>query len=308
MSIVKRWLLRPLIFAIRRVQRPFIILAARAPYVLLYVRRRIAGHRGTILLEPNGLRRSHSYALFKICADLGWAIKDGRQRKDGLRLFWPSSGTPEARAYPDLINGRCININKSVVVKHFEAIFGYGYAVDPRSPSGPYVRKSETNALHDGQILEGPREPEPGFVYQRFINIGVGEGMGEDIRLIFMRGLLPYCYRNRRPLEILFGQKSTVVSLETTSSLLSDRETLLVGAFCDAMGLDYGELDCLRDRDDARLYVVDVNRTPVGPPRALPRDQTKIAVQKMAAAFAKAFPMPTCKNYASPLKVKRCQS
>jgi hypothetical protein len=31
------------------------------------------------------------------------------------------------------------------------------------------------------------------------------------------------------------------------------------------MGLDYGELDVLRDADDGRLYVVDVNTTPFGP-------------------------------------------
>lgn len=31
------------------------------------------------------------------------------------------------------------------------------------------------------------------------------------------------------------------------------------------IGLEYGELDVLRDRDSGRIYVVDVNRTPYGP-------------------------------------------
>jgi hypothetical protein len=261
-------------------------------YKLLFVNRRLAGHRGTLLLEPYGVPKAtmHFFALFKICAELGWSIKDGRAT-EGLRMFWPNKETPEAQPYPDLINGRCININKTLVVKHFESIFGYGYAIDPRNPSGLYVRKSDENAKHDGLILEGPQEPEQGFVYQRFINIAIDENTGEDIRLIFMRGLLPFCYRKRRPLQIWFQQRSTFAKIEATSSLISDAETSLVSALCNAMGLEYGEIDCLRDRDDGRLYVMDVNRTPVGPPRALPFDEKVIAVKKMAAAFAKAFPM-----------------
>ena len=35
------------------------------------------------------------------------------------------------------------------------------------------------------------------------------------------------------------------------------------------MGLDWGGLDVLRDRADGRIYVVDVNKTDVGPVIAL---------------------------------------
>ena len=35
-------------------------------------------------------------------------------------------------------------------------------------------------------------------------------------------------------------------------------------AVCREMGLDYGELDVLRDREDGRLYILDVNDTPSG--------------------------------------------
>src|SRR5262245_33680617 len=280
---------RPLVLATRPVRQSLV----KAPYRLLFVHRRLAGHRGTLLLEPYGIPKAtmHFFALFKICAALGWHIRDGRETIGGLRLFWPNKETPEEQSYPELINGRCININKTVVTKHFESIFGYGYAIDPREPSGPYVRKSDENAKHDGQILEGSREPEPGFVYQRFINIVVDENTGEDIRLIFMRGLLPFCYRKRRPLQIWFQQQSTFARIEETSALITHAEASRVSALCDAMGLEYGEVDCLRDRDDRRLYVMDVSRTPTGPPKALPWSQKMMAVEMMAAAFAKAFPM-----------------
>lgn len=38
------------------------------------------------------------------------------------------------------------------------------------------------------------------------------------------------------------------------------------GRACRIMGLDYGELDVLRDTEDGKLYVADVNNTPWDPP------------------------------------------
>ena len=35
-----------------------------------------------------------------------------------------------------------------------------------------------------------------------------------------------------------------------------------IGGFCAAMGLDYGKLDIIRDREDQRLYILDANTTP----------------------------------------------
>jgi hypothetical protein len=55
------------------------------------------------------------------------------------------------------------------------------------------------------------------------------------------------------------------------------------------MDLDYGELDLLRDRGDGRIYVVDVNSTPWGPPNHISEDQSRIAVARMASAFRQAF-------------------
>jgi hypothetical protein len=35
------------------------------------------------------------------------------------------------------------------------------------------------------------------------------------------------------------------------------------------MGLDYGEVDVVRDAGDKRIYVLDLNKTPLGPPNGL---------------------------------------
>ena len=51
------------------------------------------------------------------------------------------------------------------------------------------------------------------------------------------------------------------------------------------MSVDYGELDVLRDKD-GRIYVVDVNNTPAGPPKKLPNQACRIALKRMSKSFA----------------------
>jgi hypothetical protein len=51
------------------------------------------------------------------------------------------------------------------------------------------------------------------------------------------------------------------------------------------MHLDWGGLDVLRDRADGRLYVVDVNKTDMGPPIALPWADKLRATRLMARAL-----------------------
>jgi hypothetical protein len=55
------------------------------------------------------------------------------------------------------------------------------------------------------------------------------------------------------------------------------------------MGLDYGELDVLRDLGDRRIYVVDVNPTPDGPPNHIGAADSEIALARMADAFNEVF-------------------
>ena len=60
-------------------------------------------------------------------------------------------------------------------------------------------------------------------------------------------------------------------------------------AFAAAMHLDYGGLDILRDRHDGRIYIVDANKTDMGPPAAM-RGQDKLtAMRALAEAFAAAI-------------------
>jgi hypothetical protein len=51
------------------------------------------------------------------------------------------------------------------------------------------------------------------------------------------------------------------------------------------MRLDWGGLDVLRDRTDGRLYVVDVNKTDMGPPIAMKLRDKITVTRRLAAAF-----------------------
>ena len=54
------------------------------------------------------------------------------------------------------------------------------------------------------------------------------------------------------------------------------------------MGRDWGGVDILRDAKTGRLYIVDVNKTDMGPPLALPLRHKLRAVKTLGLALRKA--------------------
>ena len=48
---------------------------------------------------------------------------------------------------------------------------------------------------------------------------------------------------------------------------------------------DCAELDALRDAQTGKLFFIDVNPTPWGPPAELPYEEKRVAIQTMAKAF-----------------------
>jgi len=79
------------------------------------------------------------------------------------------------------------------------------------------------------------------------------------------------------------------VSLFSPADVLASHEVELCRNFCREIGLDYGELDVLRDRKDGQIYIVDANNTPAGPPNGLTEESRQTAIRLMAACFVKEF-------------------
>ena len=58
--------------------------------------------------------------------------------------------------------------------------------------------------------------------------------------------------------------------------------------FCNKMGLDYGELDIIRDDEEGRIFIVDCNNTPGGPTK-LTAGEMFSALHKLSRGFQHAF-------------------
>ncbi|MDQ6770676.1 MAG: hypothetical protein M3Z54_11900, partial [Gemmatimonadota bacterium] len=51
------------------------------------------------------------------------------------------------------------------------------------------------------------------------------------------------------------------------------------------IGMDFGELDVLRDRNSGKIYVVDANNTPAGPPTVLSKQDSARALHILLESF-----------------------
>ena len=69
------------------------------------------------------------------------------------------------------------------------------------------------------------------------------------------------------------------------AAAFTDEELARLVATSDVIGLDVGELDVLRDSADGRIYVIDINKTPFGPPAAMSWPASRRAARVLAEAY-----------------------
>ncbi|PHS37535.1 MAG: hypothetical protein COA91_10090 [Robiginitomaculum sp.] len=189
------------------------------------------------------------------------------------------------------LNFDCYDISKSRVAQVFEQVFGYGLAVDPLLYKGPIAVKSERNGAHDGYVAQGPLSPKqiqhPDLVFQRLIDNSVDNKWVEDLRCPIIGGEIALIFVKRRPLASRFANANSSVTLREPSDLLSKAERGKLKTFAAVMGLDQGGLDVLRDKKNGKIYVVDVNKTDMGPPLALSIADKSKAVAILTKQFIK---------------------
>jgi len=209
-------------------------------------------------------------SIFKVCLYGGHRIiTNPTEPHDGAFKWWDATFTPNATIGHTFPRGRvmnlmCEDISKSRVDRIFAETFGYTITVDPTTHRGPCVEKSEENATHDGRIIDCPIDaPRPGYVYQKLINNLMDDGAYGTLRVPIFCGVIPYVALGHRPLDQRFGDAARSTFLEPTDAFSSPELEKLI-EFSAKMNLDYGEHDVMRDRDDGRIYVCDVNPTPAG--------------------------------------------
>ena len=259
------------------------------------VRAASAPRRFTIAFAPD--RARPWYLIWPVVKLAGGVIVDDPREADVVFHFDDSTESPNAppsgvRADAWLLNFNCATVSKSAVARAFEQAFGYPLALDPRTHHGPAVEKSELNGAHDGRIVQCPIEPRPDRVYQRVIDNRARNGLVEDLRTPTIAGR-PICvFRKRRPLEERFANHNAEVELAATQDVFSAAEMDNIAAFARILGLDWGGMDVLRDGEDGRLYIVDVNKTDMGPPIALPLRNKMAATRALSAALIEYLESP----------------
>jgi hypothetical protein len=192
-----------------------------------------------------------------------------------------------------LLNLKCEDISKEHLNRVFDEIFGYSVSVDPAVHNGKCVMKSNWNALHQGRIVECPTTvKDKNVVYQRLIRNEVEGGLVEDIRVPIIGNQTPFVYLKYRSIDNRFVDRvhtNTKATIAEVADVLSDDELNNIHRFCSRIGMDYGEVDVLRNSDDGRIYIVDANNQPSGPPSPISESEGKVAVIRLSRAFEEAF-------------------
>ncbi|MBB5518126.1 hypothetical protein [Amphiplicatus metriothermophilus] len=230
------------------------------------------------------------YAIWPVCQLADVKIVDDPAEAD-LHFYFEDreflTAPPAAPSDRPAFNVGCYDIRKSVVARVFEETFGYGLTLDPTAHDGPAVEKSEGNGRHDGRIVACPLPaPTPGRVYQRLIDNTFDGVEFVDIRTPIVGGRIPFVYLKRRTRARRFSNDNRRVDVVSADAMLSSAEQARIAAFARAMALDFGGLDVLRDRGDGRIYIVDANKTDMGPPSALSGKGKLKAMRGLADAFA----------------------
>jgi hypothetical protein len=177
------------------------------------------------------------------------------------------------------------DLSKSAVASAFEQAFGYPLRLDPELGTGPAVEKGEANGVHDGRIVTLPCPPRPGKVYQRLVDTTAPDGMVEDLRTPTLLGRPMAVFIKRRPPDRRFSNDNVECLLRDPGEVFSDAERAAIARFCAILDLQWGGLDILRDAQDGRIYIVDANRTDMGPPIALPLPLKLDATRRLARAL-----------------------
>lgn len=232
--------------------------------------------------------------VYKLIALLGYAFTTNPEHRFDV-AFKQKNSTLADPAVMDhvptrrekIINAGSFDISKRTVNRVFAEVFGYPIEVDPTQYEGKIVEKSDENAAHDGRVIQGPISAEAvkgDCAYQIQIdNTCPKRGCLTESRVPIHGKQVPLVYTKYKSVENRFVSKHLEVTLNETDDVFSaDEQTNLV-RLAEAMGIEYAEADVLRDKD-GRIYVVDVNTTPWGPPKMDPK-QVVDSMMRLSQTF-----------------------
>ena len=157
------------------------------------------------------------------------------------------------------INGECKNVEKWYVDQVFTEVFGYSSFIDP-TKSGICIKKNIQQCTKSAELIVTPCMIENGFIYQKYIN-NVVNGHREVLRLVIAKKDIMIHTKIMQGLVRDGAEHCIDVIVDWDKKLLSKDEKEKTILLCEKMGMEWGELDALRD-SDGKLYIIDVNNIP----------------------------------------------
>jgi hypothetical protein len=235
---------------------------------------------------------SKKTTIYKIAKALGFRLSNKPLSTSEAVLFFEDKTTKSSakdaflRRQKRVLNLKCTDISKVKVDDVHQDIFKYNTFVDPATHQGKAVLKSDENAMHDGKIIECPQENLPADkVVQVVIDNTIDSTTVMDYRIALIGQQLPVAYKKFKSMEKRFTNDVHRSELIDLDSFFSEEEQKLILKFAEAMELDFAEFDVLRDNVSGKMYIIDVNTTPYGPPAELPAADRSKAVQALSKAF-----------------------
>lgn len=231
--------------------------------------------------------------IYKVAKTLNYNLTNKVCNNPDIIIFWEDqthktqflSLEPFLKSH-NVINYNSRDISKVFVDNQFKSVFFYSVIINPKTFSGKIVAKSDINAAHDGQIIKGPlSDLKDNMVYQRLINNQFDANSIVDFRVPIVNKTLDFVYLKYRDINERFKNTTIKTELKPIIDVLSSDEIILINKFVKKIELDYGELDILRDKDDGKIYIVDVNNTPHGPPANTNKNDAATAIEKISHAL-----------------------
>jgi hypothetical protein len=92
------------------------------------------------------------------------------------------------------------------------------------------------------------------------------------------------CQIKQRSESARFSRQTSITYLTDPYQAFNDDERKSISQFCIHLGLEFGSLDVLRDKNDGKIYIVDANNTPHGPDK-LSKKEKRLAIRILGEAF-----------------------
>lgn len=252
------------------------------------------GSNKTILFYPE---LPHPRTIMaKICQTLNYTYSNALKEDYLLGFKWKdetyyalNAQVLQVISHLKIFNLNCTDISKNYVYKAYSLVFGNPLAVDPLSFSGLIVCKSNRNAAHDGVILQGPiSDMDSRKSYCILIDNSEGDNV-IDFRVPIFLNSIPIVYLKYRRKQARFSNKNICVELAPSQKVFSTEEIRSLITFAHTIGMEYGELDVLRDKHSQNIYVVDANNTPFGPPNGLSENDSYYLLKLLCGSFEETF-------------------